>query len=76
MSTDPEVKAELYALNLSNAVWRKSPLSQDNRDCLEYTDLPGGGTAIRDSKNPHLPALRFNAEEWAAFVGGAKQGLL
>ncbi|AGL13555.1 hypothetical protein L083_0045 [Actinoplanes sp. N902-109] len=30
--------------------------------------------AVRDSKNPHGPALIFTTDEWDAFVGGAKDG--
>jgi len=30
--------------------------------------------AVRDSKNPAGPALIFTADEWDAFVGGAKDG--
>ncbi|MFE9425243.1 DUF397 domain-containing protein [Kitasatospora sp. NPDC006697] len=65
-------KADLYAYDLSDAVWRKSSASAGEGECFEVTELPGGGRAVRDSKNPHLPALRFNAAEWAA----AQQGFL
>ncbi|WP_308016135.1 DUF397 domain-containing protein [Nonomuraea aurantiaca] len=30
--------------------------------------------AIRDSKDPHGPALIFTSGEWAAFLAGAKDG--
>jgi hypothetical protein len=65
-------KAELDIHDLSTAVWRKSSASAGENDCVEVTDLPGGGRAVRDSKNPHLPALRFTASEWEA----AKKGIL
>ena len=65
-------KADLYAHDLSGAVWRKSSASAGENECVEVTDLPGGGRAIRDSKNPHLPALCFTAAEWNA----AKKGIL
>jgi hypothetical protein len=29
---------------------------------------------VRDSKDPHGPVLTFTAKEWAAFVGGTKDG--
>ncbi|MFF7633275.1 DUF397 domain-containing protein [Kitasatospora sp. NPDC008050] len=76
MTPNPDAKPELYALDLSNAVWRKSPLSQTNSDCLEYTDLPGGGKAIRDSKNPHFQPLCFDGAEWDAFKRGVQEGLV
>ncbi|WP_324610332.1 DUF397 domain-containing protein [Streptomyces sp. NRRL S-4] len=39
-------------------------------DCVEIADLPDGGRAVRDSKNPERAALRFTASEWAAFRAG------
>lgn len=54
--------------------WRKSTYSESVNDCVEVTDWPGGGKAVRDSKNTHLPALVFSASEWAAFIRGVKDG--
>jgi len=64
--------ADLYALELSPE-WRKSRFSADNH-CVEVADLPGGGVAVRDSKDPNRPALRFTAEEWHAFRLGVIAG--
>nr|WP_280664662.1 DUF397 domain-containing protein [Kitasatospora sp. MAP12-44] len=61
---------------MAGAQWRKSPLSQDNNDCVEITNLPDGGVAVRDSKNPHLVALRLTETEWAAFEGGIRERLI
>jgi len=36
--------------------------------------MPGGGVAVRDSKDPDGPILRFTAAEWAAFVEGVAAG--
>jgi hypothetical protein len=62
-----EDKAELYAHDLSAAVWRKAKASGPEHNCVEITDLPGGGVAVRDSKNPHKEPLRYDATEWAMF---------
>lgn len=62
------------SVNLENAEWRKATASGDNGQCVEVaTNLPGV-VAVRDSKNPHGPALVFTPGEWRAFVGGVKDG--
>jgi hypothetical protein len=54
--------------------WVKSSLSFSNSNCVEVAALPGGGVAMRDSKDPDGPVLSFTAGEWAAFLGGAQAG--
>jgi len=49
--------------------WVKSSYSGNEGDCVEVADLPDGGRAVRDSKDPSGPVLRFTAEEWKAFMG-------
>ena len=60
-------KDDLYALDLSAAKWRKSPRSNGGEGCVEITDLPGGGIAVRDSVYPDRPPLRYTKEEWDYF---------
>ena len=69
-------KAELYAHDLSAARWRKAKASGPEHNCVEITDLPGGGIAVRDSKNPHLEPLRFDATEWSIFRQAMTSGEL
>lgn len=69
-------KSDLYGLDLAQARWRKASASGAEGGCVEITDLPGGAVAVRDSKNPHLDALRFTAVEWAAFRQGVAAGEL
>lgn len=73
---DATTKAALYAYDLSGATWRRSPHSAGEGQCVEIADLPGGGIAMRDSKNPAFPALRYTAEEWQAFRQGVLDGAL
>ena len=55
-------------------VWRKARASAANGNCVEVAPLPGGGVAVRDSKDPEGPILRFTAAEWAAFAVGMAAG--
>ncbi|HEV2634572.1 MAG TPA: DUF397 domain-containing protein [Actinocrinis sp.] len=41
--------------------------------CVEVA-VVDGGIAVRDGKDPSRPALRFTAEEWIAFLAGARAG--
>ncbi|MFJ3712363.1 DUF397 domain-containing protein [Streptomyces sp. NBC_01387] len=56
--------------------WRKSSFSgPGNDDCLEVAD-GYAAVPVRDSKNPHGPALLFPATGWASFVAAVKSGRL
>jgi hypothetical protein len=55
--------------------WRKSSFSGDNGGgCVEVALLPDGGAAVRDTKDRSLPAHRFTAAEWSAFLAGVRAG--
>jgi hypothetical protein len=53
--------------------WFKSSFSAAG-NCVEVAHLPGGGVALRDTKDrakaPHL----YTSGEWEAFLKGAKNG--
>jgi hypothetical protein len=53
--------------------WRKSSRSGAS-GCVEVAPLPDGGIAVRDSKDPNSPVLRYTAAEWTAFVQGVAGG--
>lgn len=55
--------------------WRKSSYSNnDSSGCVEVVDGHPAGVPVRDSKDPHGPALLFPAEAWASFVAGVRDG--
>jgi Domain of unknown function (DUF397) len=54
--------------------FRKSSYSAQQGECVEVASLPDGGRAVRDSKDPDGPVLRFSADEWSAFVRRVKAG--
>jgi hypothetical protein len=57
----------------TNLTWIKSSYSgSQGGNCVEIAALPGGGRAVRDSKNPQRPALLFTVPEWEAFVASLR----
>ena len=54
--------------------WRKSTYSSAEGDCVEVATLADGGRAVRDSKDPGGPVLRFTADEWASFMERIRSG--
>ncbi|MEV0492877.1 DUF397 domain-containing protein [Streptomyces atratus] len=67
-------EAELFGHDLSIAAWRRSSASGAENNCVEVAILPGGATAVRDSKDPARTPLRFTASGWAAFRAGVIDG--
>jgi hypothetical protein len=69
-----EIETKGLRVNLADAVWQKSTRSGPVSDnCVEIAFVDGA-VAMRDSKHPDGPVLLFTAEEWDAFVEGAKDG--
>lgn len=59
---------------MDHPTWRKSSYSSpQGGNCVEVAEV-GDGRAVRDSKNPAGPALRFTAAEWSAFTAGVCAG--
>jgi hypothetical protein len=65
------------APDLSRAQWRKSSYSNGSGgSCVEIAILATTAAesciAVRDSKDPHGPALTFTTRQWSAFTGAIK----
>jgi hypothetical protein len=57
--------------------WHKSSYSADSGgNCIEVADGLPSILPVRDSKDPHGPALTFTREAFAAFVATVKSGTL
>lgn len=55
--------------------WRKSSYSSNaDSSCVEVVDAHPAGIPVRDSKDPHGPALVFPPAAWAAFVCAVGRG--
>lgn len=55
--------------------WRKSSYSNgQGAECVEVSDRYPTVVPIRDSKNPHGPAVIVGSDAWSAFVTRVKAG--
>lgn len=60
--------------DIAHAYWRKSTrCSAEDSQCVEVA-ITDQVVAVRDSKDPFSPVLRFTFEEWEAFVSDVKIG--
>jgi Domain of unknown function (DUF397) len=62
------------ATRLTQAIWRKSSHSGKEGNCVEIARLTGDVTAVRDSLDPHGPALVYPAHRTAAFMLATREG--
>ena len=69
------VRNGMPATELPEVTWHKSRRSgPQGGNCVEVARLADGQVAVRNSRHCDGPALVFTAAEWAAFVGGARDG--
>ena len=53
--------------------WRKAKRSMNNGNCAEISTAVGG-VAVRDSKDPQGPVLRYPVTSWNSFIASARNG--
>ncbi|MFI0779717.1 DUF397 domain-containing protein [Streptomyces sp. NPDC021212] len=65
-------------LNLTAAEWTKSSYSDANGgQCVEFSRTfaqTHGTVPVRDSKDPHGPALLVSTDGWSSFVSALIRG--
>jgi hypothetical protein len=59
---------------LTNARWQKSRRSNSQGACVEVARLDDGGIAVRNSRFPQGPVLRYTRAELRALIEGVKEG--
>jgi Domain of unknown function (DUF397) len=62
------------ASQLRGIQWHKSTLSNPDGSCVEIAVLDERTIAVRNSRDPHGPALIYTPAEITAFLDGAKRG--
>ncbi|MFF7989761.1 DUF397 domain-containing protein [Kitasatospora xanthocidica] len=60
--------------DLRGAAWHKSSYSAQQGQCVEVALGGLGQVPVRDSKDPHGPALAFPADAWQSFVTAVRSG--
>ena len=53
--------------------WRKAKRSMNHGACAEVASK-SGSVAMRDSKDPRGPIVKYSAGSWRAFIAVAKTG--
>ncbi|WP_344263278.1 DUF397 domain-containing protein [Streptomyces sodiiphilus] len=56
-------RQDLYAINPNELSRQKGSLTANSGEWSELAPLPGGGVAVRDSKNPDRPHLCFTSAQ-------------
>ncbi|MBO0830643.1 MAG: DUF397 domain-containing protein [Actinobacteria bacterium] len=69
-----EVRNGTSAGELGGVQWRKSSKSNPSGNCVEIGELPDGGVAVRNSRDPNGPALVYTKAEMRAFLAGVRNG--
>jgi hypothetical protein len=64
----------MFPASNDELLWFKSRRSTGNGACVEVAFVASGAVAMRDSKDPSGPVLRFPATSWQSFVADVRAG--
>ncbi|WP_327678638.1 DUF397 domain-containing protein [Kitasatospora sp. NBC_00458] len=64
----------MTSVDLATVLWRKSTYSGNGGNCVEVAPGFPGLVPVRDSKDPHGPALLFPADAFASFLAAVRAG--
>jgi Domain of unknown function (DUF397) len=73
-SYDATMATGLTSTGLAGARWRKSRRSNSQGACVELAPLKDGVIAVRNSRFPQGPVLRYTRAELRALIEGVKEG--
>jgi len=68
------ISTDLISTELADGCWRKSRRSNSQGACVELARLKDGGIAVRNSRFPQGPVLRYTRAELRALIEGVKEG--
>jgi hypothetical protein len=78
LATEPPMPGhtppKLASPKLTGVCWQKSRHSNSQGACVELAGLPGGGIAIRNSRDPDGPVQFYTKAEIRALIEGVKEG--
>jgi hypothetical protein len=68
-----EIRSGMPATRLAGVAWRKSSASGAVGNCVEVAWLPTDLVAVRNSRDPHGPALVYPRPDLATLMASAKK---